>query len=408
MMRRVCAGIVAVWALVVPSDVRAEVSPFVQQAELPVSGVSAVAISGTTAIVGSSSANGAMGAAYVFVRTGTKWSLQQTLTASDGEALDAFASSVALSGTTAIIGATGKGNGAGGAYVFTSSGSTWSQQQELLASDGNPGDSFGVSVSLSASTVLIGAHESAQTGAAYVFTNSGSTWSEVQKLLATNGQPSDFFGFSVSLSGTTALIGAFGANAQAGSAYVFMNSAGTWSQQQEITASDAASSADFGFSVALSGTTAVVGAQGPSTPGAGGSAYVFVNSGGAWAQQQELLASDASVGNAFGSSVAITASTIFVGAPSAQLTGETYVFGASGSVWQQQQVIAPSDASSVGVSAAFDGTAAILGANNAAYVLVPASIAAPVHALGWMAPVLALLLVSAGAVRSRRRVEALN
>ena len=221
------------------------------------------------------------------------WSQDQKLTASDGAADAYWGASVSLSGdgNTALIGAWGAKVGAntnqGAAYVFVRSGVTWSQDQKLTASDGAAGDAFGASVSLSGdgNTALIGAENAtvgANTaqGAAYVFVNSGGTWSQQQELTASDGAAYDQLGSSVSLSadGKTALIGTPDANAYQGAAYVFVLSGGIWSQQQKLTASDGAADAYFGASVSLSpdGNTALIGTP-YATVGANthqGAAYV--------------------------------------------------------------------------------------------------------------------------------------
>ncbi|MGB9264940.1 MAG: Ig-like domain repeat protein [Terriglobales bacterium] len=227
---------------------------------------------------------------------------QAELTASDGAAGDQFGFSIALSGdgNTAVVGAFGhtvNGNVyQGAAYVFTNSGGNWSQQAELSASDGAAGDWFGDSVALSGdgNTAVLGASGHAVNGnqiqgAAYVFTNSAGSWSQQAELTASDGVYDDEFGISVALSsdGNTALVGALfhtvnGNTNYQGAAYVFANSAGSWSQQQELTASDGAGGDLFGNSVTLSsdGNTALAGAPYHTVNGNAnqGAAYTFVNS----------------------------------------------------------------------------------------------------------------------------------
>ena len=224
---------------------------------------------------------------------------QQKLTASDGAAFDQFGNSVSLSadGNTALIGAPGATVGGnanlGAVYVFVNSGGTWSQQQKLTASDGAPSDAFGISLALSANgnTVLIGAWNATVganmfQGAAYVFARSGLTWSQQKKLTASDGAAGDGFGSSVSLSadGNTALVGAIfatvGANSEQGAAYVFVKNGGTWGEHQKLTASDGSATDYFGSAVSLSGdgSTALIGAN-AATVGANpyeGVAYIFV------------------------------------------------------------------------------------------------------------------------------------
>ncbi|MGA2226025.1 MAG: FG-GAP repeat protein, partial [Syntrophobacteraceae bacterium] len=226
---------------------------------------------------------------------------QQKLTASDGPAMNWFGCSVSLSGdgNTALIGAfyatVGANYDQGAAYVFVLSSGTWSQQQKLTASDGVENAFLGSPVSLSTdgNTALIGAYEAtvgsnAYQGAAYVFVLNDGTWSQQQKLTASDGAAGDNFGYSVSLSadGSTALIGAYdatvGANAYQGASYVFVLSGETWNEQEKLTASDGAAHDYFGSSVSLSGdgSTALIGASAIYV--GQGAAYVFVLSGGTW------------------------------------------------------------------------------------------------------------------------------
>jgi len=229
---------------------------------------------------------------------------QQTrLSAADGAAGDWLGYSVSLSGDTALVGAAydgvGANSGQGSAYVFIRSGSTWTQQSQLTAGDGAAQEMFGSSVALSGDTALVGAvwdtvGANFQQGSAYVFTRSGSTWTQQAKLTAGDGEAEDEFGWSVALSGDTALVGAYGddvgSNADQGSAYVFTRSGATWTQQAQLTAGDGAVVDWFGAYVALYGDTALVGAY-LDDVGANvnqGSAYVFTRSGSVWAQQAKL------------------------------------------------------------------------------------------------------------------------
>jgi len=232
-------------------------------------------LSGDTALLGAPSkviGTASPGYAYVFVRSGTSWSQQAKLLASDGAADDQFGGSVAVSGNTALVGADRTGNKMGSVYAFVRSGTSWSQQAKLVASDGAAGNHFGGSVALSGDTTVVGAYGDANNkGSAYVFVRSGTSWSEQAKLLASGGVVADYFGFSVGLNGDTAVIGALGVLSK-GSAYAFVRSGASWSEQAKIPASDA--KVRFGVSVALSPGMALVGADndGTTDPGA---AYVF-------------------------------------------------------------------------------------------------------------------------------------
>jgi hypothetical protein len=324
-----------------------------QQAELTASDGAAaddfgwsVSLSDGTAIVGALrhqvGTNVLQGAAYVFVRSGTTWTQQAELTASDGAANDFFGGSVSLSGGTALVGQVPANTQQGVAYVFVRSGTTWTQQAELTASDGDANDQFGWSVSVSGGTALVGAYQhqvgaNAQQGAAYVFVQSGTTWSQQAELTASDGAANDQFGWSVSVSGSTALVGAdshqIGANQGQGAAYVFVQSGTTWTQQAALTASDGAAMDELGTSVSVSGGTALVGAQSSNARGA---AYVFVQSGTTWTQQAKLTASDGVLGDVFGWSVSVRGGTALVGAYQHRvganvLQGAAYVFVAESS-----------------------------------------------------------------------------
>ncbi len=308
-----------------------------------------VALSGDTAVIGafrdSDDVKGVdSGSAYVFTRSGTNWSQQAKLTAADGTANDTFGGSVALSGDTAVIGALRDGddvNGvdSGSAYVFTRSGTTWSQQTKLTASDGAAGDVFSISVALSGDTAVIGAdlddNKGDNSGAAYVFTRSGTTWRQQAKLTADDGAADDIFGIRVALSGDTAVIGAArdddkGDNS--GAAYIFIRSGTSWSQQAKLTAADGAANDRFGTRVAISGNAAVIGAiLDDDKCDNSGSAYVFIRSGTSWRQQAKLTAADGAADDVFGWSVALSSDTAVIGAPTSIFvfpggTGSAYVF----------------------------------------------------------------------------------
>src|SRR5579862_8743813 len=171
-----------------------------------------VAVSGSTAVAGANGtkvgSHSQQGVAYVFVRTNGVWARRAELKASDGAANDHLGQAVALDGDTAVIGAKEA------AYVFVRNSGVWTEQQKLTASDAATGDGFGTAVSISGDTVLIGARNKTvgshtYEGAAYVFVRSGGVWTEQQKLTE-NGAHEDYFGWSVSVSGNTALIGALG------------------------------------------------------------------------------------------------------------------------------------------------------------------------------------------------------
>jgi hypothetical protein len=255
----------------------------------------------------------------------TNWTEMQKLLASDGTTNDFFGWSISLSGNTTLVGAmrdNDNGNVSGSAYVFTRTGSTWTQQQKLLASDGATDDRFGYSVSVDGDTALIGAYfdddNGVNSGSAYVFTRTGTTWTQQAKLLASDGVAEAQFGNSVSLSGDTALVGAMRGNNNgnvSGSAYVFTRTGTTWTQQAKLFASDGAPWDFFGYFVSLDGNNALIGVKWDDDNGVNsGSAYVFTRTGTTWTQQQKLLASDGVVNGLFGWSVSLSGDTALIGA----------------------------------------------------------------------------------------------
>ena len=259
----------------------------------------------------------------------------------DGAVGDQFGHSVALSGDTAVVGARrDDDNGiiSGSAYVFVRSGTSWAQEAKLSPVDGAAGDQFGRSVAISGDTAVVGAHgdddNGSDSGSAYVFVRSGTSWAQEAKLSPVDGAAGDRFGRSVALSGDTAVVGAFrdGDNGNSsGSAYVFVRSGTSWAQEAKLLPDDGAAGDRFGISVALSGDTAVVGAPEDDDNGSNsGSAYVFVRSGTSWAQEAKLLPVDGAAGDRFGRSVALSGDTAVVGAhlndDKGSRSGSAYVF----------------------------------------------------------------------------------
>jgi hypothetical protein len=305
-----------------------------------------VSIDGDYAIIGADcdDDNGFnSGSAYIFKRSGTTWDQQAKLLASDGWADDVFGNSVSINGDYALIGAYGDYNGrvrTGSAYVFKRSGTTWTEEDKLTASDGASDDLFGNSVSINGDYALIGAcHDDdngPESGSAYVFKRSGTTWTEEDKLTASDGASGsgDGFGSSVSIDGDYALIGARDDNDNgfdSGSAYIFKRSGTTWDQQAKLLASDGASGDGFGSSVSIDGDYALIGAyhdfdNGPES----GSAYVFKRSGTTWTEEDKLTASDGAILDWFGYSVSINGDYALIGAcyddDNGPSSGSAYVF----------------------------------------------------------------------------------
>jgi len=374
-------------------------SAYVQQAKLTaLDGVAsasfggAVAVSGNTMVVGATGTTVGgikQGAAYVFTQTGSTWIETAELTASDGAAGDSFGTSVSISGNTVVVGAkyatVGRNSKQGTAYVFTEPVSGWmtmTQTAKLTASDGAASDFFGNAVVVSGNTMVVAAYNAtvggnSKQGTAYVFAEPSSGWSgnltQTAKLTASDGAAGDLFGWSVSISGNTVVVGArfatVGGNATQGAAYVFAEPSSGWSgnltQTAELTASDGAASDSFGFSVAIDANTGavVVGAIEATVGGNSGqgAAYVFVEPGTGWSgsltQTAKLTASDGAGDDLFGRSVAISADdTIVVGVSGATIgdytQGAAYVFVEPNSGWSgnltQTQKLTSSDGATGG------------------------------------------------------------
>ena len=316
---------------------------------------------------------------------------QQKLTATGGLANDRFGISIGVAGDTAVVGASGKDFGA--AYVFTRSGTIWTQQSTLLtASDGAANDSFGAQLAVSGDTAVFGAvadddaclpiiNPDCNSGSVYVFTRSGTTWTQIAKLTADDAATLDLFGDALAVSVDTVVVGARGdddAGAESGSAYVFERNQGgpdNWGQVKKLTAGDAATDDNFGNSVAVSADTVVVGAFRDGGNSNFGSAYIFErNQGGTdnWGQVKKLTNPDAAIGDKFGNSIAISGDTVVVGVRRddgpGNDSGSAYVFerdkdGAEN--WGEVKKLTASDAAAgdnFGASVAVSGDTAVVGA----------------------------------------------
>jgi hypothetical protein len=296
---------------------------------------SAVAVSGDTVVIGARYADtvgiGNTGVAYVFVRSSGVWNLQQKLTAVDAAFNDDFGWSVAVSGNTVLVGARDRDTGAkadtGAAYVFVRSGASWAMQQILSVPEISAiaEDHFGESVAVSGNTALVGVPDadivgSPNAGVAYAYTRSGVVWTAAPVLYAVGSfATADRFGESVSLSGNTAVIGAsghdVGTDANAGAAYRFERVGGVWGAPGLWYAVDHASSDYFGAAVAVSGSSVAIGSPHHATatvPDAGGVyrfSTIFAIS------TPPLSAALAAPDDSFGSAVALSGDTVLVGAP---------------------------------------------------------------------------------------------
>ena len=337
-----------------------------------------VAVAGKTAVIGAPGVKSASGAAYIYVRSGRTWRRQAVLADPRRDAGDEFGYSAAVSGKTAVIGAWASENHAGAAYIYARSGSTWRRQAALADPRGTSNDAFGYSVAVSGTTVMIGSFGA---GTVSVYARSGSAWRLRDTLSGPAG--SSTFGAATALSATTAVIGAWGTNDQAGAADIYVRSGSTWRRQATLNPTGA-SPDHFGSSVAVSGNTVVIGA-----PVGVGTASVYVRSGSTWRRRATLgaHASDprrrdlrrdrlgvdlprvGGRGRHFGWSVAVSGTSsgtrVLAGAPSTgSACGAAYEFVRSGRHWRKRAtVVEPrcSAADNVGYSVALAGRLAVIG-----------------------------------------------
>lgn len=384
------------------------------------------------------------GAVYVFTRAGGSWAQQAYIKASNTAPAAAFGHSLSLSGDTLAVGAYGEasnatginGNqnntmatGSGAVYVFVRSGTTWTQEAYIKPSNTGANDQFGYSVSLSGNTLAVGApledsnaqgidgnganNAMTDSGAAYVFLRTGTTWMQQAYIKASNTGMSDYFGQSVSVSGNTLAVGAYGeaSNATtiggnqgdnsaplAGAVFVFLRTGTTWAPQAYIKASNAESVDYFGYSLSLSGDTLAVGASfedsnattiggDQSNNGAAdsGAVYVFTRSGTTWTQQAYLKASNTGSNDYFGFSLSLSGDVLAVGAYGEDSnatgiggdqsnngsggSGAAYLFSRNGTTWSQRAYLKATNTGNgdnFGYGLSVSGTSLAVGAYNEA------------------------------------------
>ncbi|MFZ4764994.1 MAG: choice-of-anchor D domain-containing protein, partial [Roseimicrobium sp.] len=309
------------------------------------------------------------GAAYVFVRTGSSWAQQAYLKASNPGSGDGFGASVAIAGQTIVVGAAledsngtseadDSSSNAGAAYVFVRSGSLWTQQGYLKASNAGEGDQFGASVAIDGESLVIGAPQedssatgvsgdqnsasAANSGAAYVFTRASSSWTQQSYLKASNTGNGDQFGFAVAIFGDTIAVSANAEDSAAtgisgnessnsasnsGAVYVFTRVSNAWGQEAYVKASNTGLDDAFGQALSLSGDVLVVGAFGEDSNATGvdaaqnnnlapasGAAYAFERVSSVWSQEGYLKAGNTEASDQFGRAVAVSGRTAVVGA----------------------------------------------------------------------------------------------
>jgi hypothetical protein len=304
-----------------------------EQSKIASSGTT-LALDRDTLLIGAHDDNLGAGAAYVFQRdsSGT-WHQEAKLVPTHSAPGNFFGFSVAIDADTAVL---GSNNGAAAAVFVRRPDGTWFEQTGLVAGGGEASDQFGWNIAVSGDTAAVTApfddEKSPDAGAAYVYTQGvDGRWIQQAKLIADDGAEAAFFGHDIAIDGDTIVVGASADDQtaqDAGAAYVFHRTAdGRWNQQAKLLAGDGVQSGRLGWSVALRGDTAVIGAP----IGGSGSAYVFKrNANGVWSELEKLVASDGTLSDEFGISVALSERTVLVGAnldsDKGRSSGSAYAF----------------------------------------------------------------------------------
>jgi len=284
-----------------------------------------VSLSNKTLAVGAPYHDNYQGAVYLFERNNAgmdNWGQAKKITDTNGKANDSFGVSISISGDTLIVGANGNNNDRGAAYLFErNNGGMNAWGQSKLSSDfGESGDNYGYAVALCGNTFVIGSVIDDKRGAAYIYTfeQIGSTEEPIARPTANDGMENDLIGWSVSLNEDRLAVGALGSEYCQGVVYLFDRNSGgadSWGQIKKITANDGETGDNFGFSVSLYGDRLAVGSLLDNSNR--GAVYLFErNSGGVdnWGQVKKLTIADGIESNRFGFAVSLDGSRVAVGA----------------------------------------------------------------------------------------------
>ncbi len=337
----------------------------------------AIAASGDTAVFGAHGVLERAGAVYVYNRDRNGWTETQRIQATDLRGNALFGHDVDIDGNLMIVGApwdSDNGTLAGAAYAYTFDGREWTHEAKLLASDGGAFNFFANRVAISGNFALIGESHDRQNGdeagAAYVYLTDGLSWTETAKLLPSDADPFDWFGFAVDIDGPVAVIGARQDEPngeESGSVYVFRYVDNHWVEEQKLLPSDGAAGDRFGHAVTIEGDRIVVGAprQGELDRDAG-AAYVFEFDGESWVQTQKLVAFDGGRKEWFGVNTRLSGGTLLVSAFLDEVSGGTYLFKHDGQRWVQTGKLVSTDVTDgdqFGYGIALAGADALLGAH---------------------------------------------
>jgi hypothetical protein len=333
-----------------------------------------VAISGDFAVVGAELDDNHgedSGSAFVFERSGDIWVFRQKLTSPSAAAGDRFGEWVDIDGDTIAVGAlddADSGVMSGSVSVFRYSGTSWYFEDKLLASDGELGDRFGETVYVDGDRIGAGARFADHgMGAAYIFTRSGSSWTQQQKLTAPEREFNDWFGTQIAINGNTAIVGArtddIEGTEDAGAAYIFSLNTGVWTLEDTLTAGDPHTSDEFGMAVDIDGDTAVVSAFKDDENGTdAGAVYVFMRTADGWVEQQKLLATDDFPDfDEVGTQLSLQGNSLVAGG---SLTRAVFLFKRADGHWTQHAKIVPNDPNDArfGTSTDLDGRSIVGGA----------------------------------------------
>ncbi|MBS0618464.1 MAG: hypothetical protein JSR44_09760 [Spirochaetes bacterium] len=310
----------------------------------------AISADGNTALIGGNNDNASQGAAWIFTRSGSVWVQQGSkLIVTDNIGVPSFGASVALSadGTTALVGGVRDNSNQGASWVFTRSGSVWTQQGSKLVGTGNIGTAMqGNSVALSANgntAIVSGNADNSYQGAVWVFIRNNGTWTQQgSKLVGSGavGTPNQGYKVSLSADGNTAVVGGVGDNSNQGAAWIFTQSNGTWTQQgTKLVGTGAVGAAWQGTRTAISsdGNTVLIGGYSDNTNQ--GAVWVFTRSSGIWSQQGSKLVGSGNTGAAWQTSVALSAdgnTALIGGYRDNGDVGAIWIFIRGGGIWSQQ------------------------------------------------------------------------
>ena len=330
---------------------------------------------GSTVVVGAPGANSSQGAAYIYVKGSSGWPTTPTTTLTDPAATDddEFGSSVAVSGNTVIVGADGANDAAGAAYIYVEGSSGWPTTPTTTLTDpaATFEDNFGASVAVSGGNAVVGAYgTNTFAGAAYIYVEGSSGWPTAPTATLADPVGGGDFGDAVAVSGGNAVVGAYGTNGAAGAAYIYVEGSSGWPTAPTVTLDDPTDHDTdfFGLSVAVSGNTIVVGAAG--TNGLAGAAYIYVEGSSGWPTAPTATLADpaATVDDRFGISVAVSGNTVIVGADGGEVfAGAAYIYVEGSSGWPTTPTATPTDPAPTGFDAfghsvAVSGFQAVVGA----------------------------------------------